>query len=168
MSQWLEQWQRVNRWYRRFTTINEGRSRQGELTSDDYQDEVYAFFQNCYHLKDWLRNDPSVATVVSDLEDVLLGPKTDRSSGSLPFQLCADLALGSKHLKVTTPKVDSATQIGKRHFDVNVYSGGEPRSSTLAVKYEVHAGGKVYDAYTVATDSIDTWNRYLRDRGLLP
>jgi len=57
---WFEQFRRVKRWYTRFKSIDEGRP--DTLTLDGYLDEVYAFFQNCYHLKDWIKNDASVST----------------------------------------------------------------------------------------------------------
>ena len=36
--------------------------------SDHYQDEAYAFFQNCYHLKDWLKHDPATSALAGDVE----------------------------------------------------------------------------------------------------
>jgi hypothetical protein len=57
---WKEQWERVLRWYSRFEQINRGQ--HDAPSTDFYQDDVYAFFQNSYHLKDWLKNDASVAS----------------------------------------------------------------------------------------------------------
>jgi hypothetical protein len=56
MSSYLEQYKRVKRWHARFAAINNGL--EHTKSSDYYADEVYAFFQNCYHLKDWIKNDP--------------------------------------------------------------------------------------------------------------
>lgn len=42
-----EQYDRVKRWYERFSTTNQGRLH--DTPSDNYLDEIYAFFQNCYH-----------------------------------------------------------------------------------------------------------------------
>ena len=69
MDPWLDQWHRVRRWLDRFTETNSGRSHTKD--SDNYQDEVYAFFQNCYHLKDWLINDPVTSALVSDVETMI-------------------------------------------------------------------------------------------------
>ena len=45
------QWKRVGRWFERFS--NTARGRDHDRESDAYQDEAYAFFLNCFHLKDW-------------------------------------------------------------------------------------------------------------------
>ena len=52
---YLEQFERVKRWYNRFKKTDNGMLHN--KNSDYYQDEIYAFFINCYHLKDWLVND---------------------------------------------------------------------------------------------------------------
>jgi hypothetical protein len=69
---------------------NDGRVHDRE--SDYYQDEAYAFFQNCYHLKDWLKNDPTTAAAVNDIEEFIC-----RSQN---LSLCADVCNGSKYLKL--------------------------------------------------------------------
>jgi hypothetical protein len=30
------------------------------MSDVDFQDMMWAFFQNCWHLKDWIKHDPSV------------------------------------------------------------------------------------------------------------
>jgi hypothetical protein len=60
-------------------------------------DNLYHFFQDCWHLKDWIKNDDTLSrstrkTIVSEAE------KTE----SLNY--CADLANGSKHLKLNRPR----------------------------------------------------------------
>jgi len=89
--QWIEQWERVLRWYARFSRTNEGREHTD--ASDNYQDEVYAFFQNCFHLKDWIKNDSSVPSDIRDqVEGFMFGPADDRGKGRPAMQICADLA----------------------------------------------------------------------------
>lgn len=55
MEKYEEQFERVKRWYERFRRINEGTSH--EKNTEYYHDEVYAFFVNCFHVKDWILND---------------------------------------------------------------------------------------------------------------
>jgi hypothetical protein len=50
VANWREQYDRMVRWYDRFETIVLGRPHV--MAGDNYVDEVYAFFQNCYHVKD--------------------------------------------------------------------------------------------------------------------
>ena len=56
-DKYLEQYERMQRSYDRFREIN---SRLADKVSSDYEDDVFAFFMHCYHLKDWIKNDPSV------------------------------------------------------------------------------------------------------------
>ena len=62
MAKWREQYERAKRWYKRFATINTGRVHN--VSSDNYVDEIYAFFLNCYHVKDWIKNDASLLDAV--------------------------------------------------------------------------------------------------------
>jgi hypothetical protein len=53
-EQWKIQWHRVIRWYDRVNQIKV-KSRTNELNAYDI-DVAIAFFQNCYHLRDWLQH----------------------------------------------------------------------------------------------------------------
>ena len=55
MSKYEEQFKRVNRWYDRFKKLNSGK--EHTRNTDFEADDVHAFFINCYHLKDWIKND---------------------------------------------------------------------------------------------------------------
>ena len=48
-----EQYDRMMRWYARMKATDSGR--EHAVASDNYVDEIYAFFLNCYHLKDWIK-----------------------------------------------------------------------------------------------------------------
>ena len=77
LDPWAEQWARVLRWYALFEKTTVGRE-QDELTSEHYLDQAYAFFQNCFHLKDWLQHDPASTGAVGDI-------------GGTPVVVAADL-----------------------------------------------------------------------------
>jgi hypothetical protein len=159
---WREMWDRVQRWYERFAETDQGRTH--DRPSDFYQDEAYAFFIACFHLKDWLKNDPLSSAVATDVEQLV--------ANSPNLRLCADLCNGSKHLILTSPRVDAATQIGRRHLSVGISESIGPspapaERTTISAKYEIHAAGKAYDAFQVATACRDEWEQYLKRKGLL-
>ena len=154
LHRWEEQWKRVGRWFERFEATAKGRVHDRE--SEAYQDEVYAFFQNCFHLKDWLKNDEASRTAAGDVEQLI--------KKSPPLSLCADLANGSKHLTLDKLRVDAATKIGARHYDLHV--GGE--SERIAVSYAVEAAGETRDAFELAHACMREWSAYLKAKGLLP
>jgi hypothetical protein len=153
-DRWTEQWARIKRWFNLFSTTNAGRPHDRE--SDYYRDEAYTFFQNAYHLKDWLKHDPAVSASVLDVETFVKDSQT--------LRLCADLCNGSKHLTLTAPKESADTKLGKQDFRLAL--GGNP--PTISAKYEVESSGKTYDAFMLAQACIAEWESYLTVKGLLP
>jgi hypothetical protein len=39
----------------------------GDMDPVDFQDNMWSFFQHCWHIKDWVRNDPLVLQATKDL-----------------------------------------------------------------------------------------------------
>ena len=95
----IDQLNRVIRWYRRFQQINEG-IQKGASFEGQY-DDMLAFFMNCYHLKDWIKNDISDDSLNTVVEDYI--------NQNDCLKLCADICNGAKHLDVTR------SQIGRAH-----------------------------------------------------
>ena len=62
---------------------------------EDIEDLLWAFFQNCWHVKDWLRNDPTVD------EAIRLSVKAAAESDPV-LQVVRALANGTKHLVAYT------------------------------------------------------------------
>ncbi len=148
-SKYLEQFDRVKRWYQRFVTTDEGR--QHNLPSDNYQDEVYAFFLNCYHLKDWIKNDESVgATAAAKVEDFIRNNKE--------LSICADICNSVKHLKLTSTRSDQDPQFGQRKFHLKV--GGPP--TTISVKYTIDTSSGPVDAFELATECLQAWEKFIQ------
>lgn len=56
MARWPEQMDRVERCLERVHAANKQR-----LDVTEQEDALWTFFQQCWHLKDWIRNDPEVA-----------------------------------------------------------------------------------------------------------
>ena len=82
---WREQYERMLRSHGRFAALALGYE---TASSDEARDAVFHFFQDAYHLKDWIKNDPKVAGV-ADPEGLV--------NGSPELSLCADLCNGTKH-----------------------------------------------------------------------
>ena len=60
LTGWRSQYQHMQRVYTRLSTPYE--------CSIDYDDDLGHFFQDCWHLKDWLINDPSLSLAKSVIE----------------------------------------------------------------------------------------------------
>lgn len=144
-----EQYERVKRWYERLSTINQGR--QHDLSSVNYEDEVYIFFLNCYHLKDLIKNDAAAGSVAQKKVEKFI-----ESSRSL--SLCADICNAHKHLKLTTSKSHENPIFGKKNHSLHLGSG---LPTTISVKYEIDTTNGKIDAFTLATDCISEWESFI-------
>jgi len=144
----LEQWERVNRWYDRFKRINDGRPH--DQPSENYQDDVYAFFLNCYHLKDWIKNDKGVGAAAGEVETFV--------ASSEELKLCGDICNSIKHLTLRRTKSGKAPQFGRRDFKLEL-GGGPP---TIAISYEVQTAEGSVDAFELATKCVSVWKSFIR------
>jgi hypothetical protein len=166
-SKHVEQLNRVERWYKRFEEIDSGTIHN--RPSEYYQDDVYSFFQNCHHLKDWIKNDTNV-TLPNKGQVV-----EDHVSGNDDLKLCADICNGTKHLKLIDPKTRKPkSRTGKQpefikaeyglHIggSLNFGSSQAPETpTTLSVRYTIDAAAGPVDAFELATRCIDSWKRFV-------
>lgn len=141
---YLEQYKRMLRWYQRFNNI--GLGREHNMDSDNYKDEVYAFFISCYHLKDWIANDKESGISRDAVEQFVHGNEY--------LKIAGDICNGVKHLKLDKPK---GATMGERYFSLSV-GIGEP---IVKVKYNINADDMIYDALVVATKSVELWKLFL-------
>jgi len=142
-----EQFERVKRWHRRFAEIDKGRIHN--LPSDFYQDEVYAFFLNCYHLKDWIRNDSTAGAAAAKVEGFI--------DATEELRLCADICNSHKHLILTRPRSGQNPQFGRRQFGLHL---GESETS-INVKYSIETSGGPIDAFELATKCLRAWEAFI-------
>jgi hypothetical protein len=149
MASWVEQYDRMIRWYERCAALQTGRVH--DVSSDNYVDEVYAFFQNCYHLKDWIKNDPAVAQARDGVEAYV--------TGSRPLRLAADLCNALKHLNVTRSRSGESPSFGPKHFSLHLGDGVPP---TISLKYEVVTANGTEEAFSLASQSVRAWDVFIQ------
>ena len=143
MAKFQDQFARVRRFLQRIQTHNR--------SATDYDDDMWAFFQNCWHLKDWIKHDPEVPLDVRNTIE-------KDAQGSSELMVCADLANASKHLFLTTPR------IGAKHSHKNyrVVIGGQSK-----VEYFIDVGdGSKIDGVALAHRCIAAWESILNKRNL--
>lgn len=149
-KKWVEQFDRVKRYYERFKQINEGEGTS--RNSAYYEDDVYSFFINCYHLKDWIENDPAVAIKKQEVENYI--------NTNPALQICADMCNGAKHLS----RVPSQIRSGKpRSIDYKAYSlslGAGP--AQLRIKFFVDD----QDAFKIATECMQKWEDFIKNHSI--
>ena len=136
LTSWNAQYQRLVR--------SRDRVLQPHKSSVAYDDDLQHYFQDCWHLKDWIRNDPSTA-VGNAIEQEI---KAHRA-----LQIIADLANAAKHLDRNTHRVGAyitstnvTVHLGQdRPIDVH-YVVTLTDGTTLSAQDLVHEGFKAWEA----------------------
>jgi hypothetical protein len=141
-----DQMERVIRYAGRVWGV-EGEPNQRFLV--EYQDDVWSFFQNCWHLKDWIKNDPLIP------KDVKRRIKAAVESSDV-LAIANDMANGTKHLELRNPRA------GASHAHLTLATWGN--ISFLNCMIEVR--GSYHTARDLAAECVREWERILGAEGL--
>lgn len=137
---YLDQLGRVRRFLARLSEMRRA--------SDEYDDDLWSYFQHCYHLRDWIINDPAVPKLTKDA--IVVG-----YSAIAELEVCGDLANGTKH-SVLQHK-DS------RPVSRNVTVGGGENFQEWII---ATADGRQYKSLELATACLQKWEALLTATGL--
>jgi hypothetical protein len=86
-TDWRDQWERVVRWHQRATSVRTAPPPDGPAKIRAL-DELFAYFMNCYHMRDWaIQSHPRSAEVDNFI------------AGSDAMRLCRDICTGLKHYR---------------------------------------------------------------------
>lgn len=148
----MEQSDRMLRWYDRFKRVNDGQEHSEDV--DYHEDTMRAFFENCFHLRDWILNDSRSGIPPGDVRNLI--------NRTPVMQLCADIAISYKHLLVTQkPRSGQNPTLGPRHFTLSI--GGEVPYGQVNYTISTTSGAK--DAFQLATDCVAAWKAFLGQYG---
>lgn len=140
---WQGQLRRARRWLDRLLVVaNDWDS----YSLDEQIDFALVYFQNVYHLRDYLLREEVVTQKA--LEDLM--------SQAGPLRIARDIANGSKHRVISKPSVDSSPWIFR-----SLNFGGTLR---LTLK----ADPDLLDLVVVACACVDAWLDFLQQQGLDP
>jgi hypothetical protein len=149
---WREQYDRMKRWQTRL--------HEPGVADEQRRDDFYAFFVSCFHLKDWLKRDPSVPRLVGEKAEELI----NRPS----LRVCADIANGVKHLVRTNMKsvrfdADAQLSITPSAFQADAFDEDAFQTGEIVIE----AIGQTWPALEVADGCVRYWDDFLRQEGLL-
>ena len=145
--EWRTQFDRTRRWYARLKKIEHEIKKTG-LTQDS-EDYIYAFFQNCWHLREWLSKSKVVEK--NKIEQLVASHEE--------LRLCRDICNGTKHMSITRPSVDSGFYTFREYdwLDQQVHSQG-PRSNQ---KFMVRAAGRKHNMFALAHRCMKIWDDFV-------
>jgi len=152
-----EQFDRTKRWYERIKKIDQGKPHNlsfVNLPPKYFYDEVYAFFINCYHLKDWILYDDTV----KPLDKGKVEPFMKKEDC---MKLCRDICIGIKHLdpqsRTWSGQVPAFTG---REFPVSLAGGPEP---IIGVKFSIETKKGTIDAFELASECVRKWEEFIKN-----
>lgn len=160
---WREQYDRMHRSYERLLAVLCGEHPDAR-SSDTARDALYHFFEDAYHLKDWIKAT-STPAIGKQIEE--------RIKVSKPLSLCADLCNGIKHFRLDPkhhPKTgDHSTAFTAQDVTVRPAAAGTglpPQPALHAWRFA--SQGKTRDAVALAGEIVRAWDTLLHDLRLLP
>ncbi len=161
MADWREHYQRMKRSRARLNTEWNTQSERPEGI-ESVRDAFYGFFQTCYHLVDWLENDPSQPIRRQEADQFV------RASATLSF--CHDLCQGSKHARLEPKGIDALRPEPQVISELPILDASGTKVAVLqfiaAEMTVVRSAGNV-NAFDLADDCIAEWERFLVSRGLV-
>lgn len=117
----------------------------------EFQDMTWAFFQNCWHIKDWMSNDPVVPepTKLAVIKDAHESPV---------LKLCQELCNGTKHLGERSGEA--------KHLFTAMTLDREKGVLEMDCSYEEGGSGAVGSAKELARRCLEEWRRILKSHCL--
>lgn len=179
---WRDQYERMLRSQARLAEA----ARPSSMGAAEARDRLYHFFQDAYHLKDWLIHDLGWYTM-NGTRKVLTqaGQDLERHiTGTRALANCADLCNGVKHLVLNSPRI-AGTPANLASQNVGIVLGpfesaldfGTPQpkglstppagSTTAEHSWLVEFDGRYYDAVSLADEIVTEWQKALRARTLM-
>jgi len=147
----------MKRWYECIKKIDQGRPHNlsfVNLPPDYFYDEVYAFFLNCYHLKDWIQSDDTV----KPLEKKKVN---DFMKQNECMRVCRDICVGIKHLEQkSSPLSGQVPKFKGREFSLSLGGGSEP---IIKVKFSIETKTGTIDAFELASECVRKWGEFIKD-----
>jgi len=145
----------LTNWQAQFARLVRSRERisQPYASSVAYDDDLQHYFQDCWHLKDWIKNDSS-AGVGKAIEGEV---QTHKS-----LRIVADLANGAKHLDRSKHREGAYVT----STNVTVHLG---QSKPIDIHYVVTlADGASLTAESLVQEAFQAWTEILKKLGLNP
>jgi hypothetical protein len=134
---WRTQLDRVQRWHSRIQTAS---------TQQDTNDFLYAFFENAFHLRDWLSD---TGAVTKEQLDALF-------SSSVEMRLCRDLANAHKHFSLNRPSQPEPPSEAREYVPGNRHQGPSTRLVVIS-EWEK------YDPIELAGAVLACWEKFIMD-----
>jgi len=146
-DQWKAQWARVKRWRVKAERIR-AKSMREELDASDL-DEVVAYLQNCYHLRDWVEaSRPELKALL----DALFQKHFELGA-------CRDVCNGFKHKAVKRPSHDPDFNL-YREYD-HFLEDGAPGRNPVLIAFADGVNLRKFDLFEFTDTCFALWTDFI-------
>jgi hypothetical protein len=148
-TSWQDQHERVGRWHKRQSEIRRGIPT--DMSQAEALDVVYAFFMNCYHLRDWI--------ITSGFR-----PKAEVDAfitANPDLALCADICNGLKHFRVDPKRAWTSSTWSTASVVTYFFPGGIPDEPIASEQWVFTTEEAQVDMFDLADRCVAAWDRFL-------
>lgn len=150
----LEQFARTLRYLMRMEGIYKGIFSSSGHESEAYDDDVVSFFIHCYHVRDWIIHLNRLGITPEHVDSYINSHRA--------LKICADLANGSKHCKLTRSlRTNRQPHIAGKERRISAWLTGDGGGEVMKSKYTILAGADVIDALELAKECVRLWESYI-------
>lgn len=152
----MEQLERARRYLKRIEDIYAGVFSSLGHDKDLFDDDVVSFFIHCYHVRDWIIHLNKVGVTARQVDSYIDSHRA--------LRVCADLANGSKHCKLTRSlRTDRQPSIAGKIRRTSTWFTGNSGGEVTRCKYTVLSNTELIDALELAVECIQLWDSYTQE-----
>ena len=152
----MEQFERSKRYLERIRIIYFGYFSSIGHDKDSYDDDVISFFIHCYHIRDWFIHLNTASLSAGDVDKYI--------NSHLSLRICADLANGTKHCRLTRSlRTDRQPHIVNKQRETSTWVTSDGGGEYMKSKYSVMSGEELYDALDLAEDCMELWSQFFEE-----
>lgn len=119
-----------------------------------YDDDVVSFFIHCYQVRDWIIHLNNFGITARQVDSYI-----DSHSA---LRICADLANGSKHCKLTRSlRTDRQPHISGKERRTSTWLTGGGGGEVMKCKYKILSSTELVDALDLARECVLLWESYI-------
>jgi hypothetical protein len=155
-DQWRDQWERTLRWFCRVEVIHTKNLRE-EIDVDD-KDVILAFFQNCYHIRDWIK--AARPELEADLNDLF--------RRTFEMRACRNICDGYKHKNLDNPAhPDPDFNLYREYDHLELMGTGGSHPVKQRAVFADGADVRKFDLFELAAECMNLWKEFLLRHSLV-